>query len=303
MSNMVQYGLWPNCCNNCDFCLRLNREVLTDEQMIQQVRDVQENINWVDWKGQFQDGISLLGGEIYFPTNPKIQEAYLELIDDIIDKILLTSPNPNCKYSTVTNGLYDPEFLFKVIDKIKDRAGMNHVDVNFSYDLKYRFTSEERRKLCLENINKFHQRYNYGVGVQMILTQYVIDAVKNGTFNIQKFLDEDIPGNMLCFLYPHKVHTGKVLEDFHFKRKDLIEFLLYLNKNFPNIFYSFVESTRNSSVYKWTGYNDKGGDLKQPPLLTDNKEILNPKCGHSILYQCYSDCDNCMLCDINNMFD
>ena len=83
MSNMVQYGLWPNCCNNCDFCLRLNREVLTDEQMIQQVRDVQENINWVDWKGQFQDGISLLGGEIYFPTNPKIQEYTKPIVKGI----------------------------------------------------------------------------------------------------------------------------------------------------------------------------------------------------------------------------
>jgi hypothetical protein len=28
---MVQYGLWPNCCNNCDFCLRLNRTAYTKE--------------------------------------------------------------------------------------------------------------------------------------------------------------------------------------------------------------------------------------------------------------------------------
>lgn len=303
MSNMVQYGIWPNCCNNCQFCLRLNRSVLTDDEIIQQIRDVQENINYVDWKDQFQDGISLLGGEIYYFTNPAIQDAYMELIDDIIDKILLVSPSPNVKYSTVTNGLYDPAFLFRVIDRIKERAGIQYVDVNFSYDLKYRFATEERRLLCLENINKFHDRYNYKVGVQMILTQYVIDMVNNGTFNINKFLEEEIPGNMLCFLYPHKIHTGIELPDFFFKRKDFINFLLRLRDENLTVFYSFIESTRNSGIYKWTGYNDKGGDLKQPPILTGDKEIINPNCGHSILYQCYSDCDKCMLCDINNMFD
>jgi len=53
----------------------------------------------------------------------------------------------------VTNGLYDPKFLYRVIDKIKDAVGIGMVDLNFSYDLKHRFDSEEKRLLCLKNIN------------------------------------------------------------------------------------------------------------------------------------------------------
>jgi pyruvate-formate lyase-activating enzyme len=89
----------------------------------------------------------------------------LLLIDDIIEKVLKVSPNPECKFSSVTNGIYDPIFLFKVIDKIVDAVGLTKVDLNFSYDLKYRYKSEEDRLRVLKNIKLFHERYNYLVGV------------------------------------------------------------------------------------------------------------------------------------------
>ena len=34
----------------------------------------------------------------------------------------------------------------------------------------YRYKSEDDRKLVLKNINEFHEKYDYAVGVQMILT-------------------------------------------------------------------------------------------------------------------------------------
>ena len=87
------------------------------------------------------------------------------LIDDIIEKVLKVSPNPECKFSSVTNGIYDPAFLFKVIDKINEVVGMSKVDLNFSYDLKYRYKSEADRLQVLKNIKLFHERYDYLVGV------------------------------------------------------------------------------------------------------------------------------------------
>ena len=298
--NMVQFGLWPNCSNACDFCLLKNKVFLSKEKMIQEIRNTRKNIDVIDWTGKFSYGISLLGGEIYFTQDREIQTEYLALVDDIIEKILKVSPNPRVRYSTVTNGLYDPTFLFEVVDKISGAVGIKCVDVNFSYDLKYRFKTDERRKLCLENINKFHDRYDYDVGVQMILTQYLIDYVREGKFDINKFLKEEIPGCSLCLLYPHKVRTGKILTDFNFKRNDFLWFLQYLREENPFVFRSFVESTRNSGIFKYTGRYDKGGDTNQQPVLSDDKEIINNKCGHSVLYQCYSDSDKCMLCDINN---
>ena len=303
-TNMVQYGIWSNCSNHCDFCLIEKHYYRNSEQMISYLQEVIDNVKIQDWKNKLSDGISLLGGELYFITDKAVQDKFMELIDTIIDYVLLVSPNPNCKYSTVTNGIYESSFLYKVIDRIVERAGIQYVDVNFSYDLKYRFHSEEARKQCLQNIIDFHKRYNYRIGVQMILTQYLIDKFNSGEFSIAKWQNEIAPGSILEFLYPHKIHTGCVLEDFNFKRNDFIKFMRKLHCENPENFYNFVSSVRHSSVFKYTGlYIDEKGFTHSEPVLSDGKEIINPVCNHSTLYQCYSDSDKCMLCDLNNIID
>lgn len=303
-TNMVQYGIWSNCSNKCDFCLIEKHYYRNSKQMIDYLQEVIDNVKKQDWKNKFSDGISLLGGELYFITDSDVQDKFMELIDTIIDYVLLVSPNPNCKYSTVTNGIYEPSFLYKVIDRIIERAGIRFVDVNFSYDLKYRFHNEESRKQCLQNIIAFHKRYNYRIGVQMILTQYLIDKFNSGEFSIEKWQNEIAPGSILEFLYPHKIHTGCVLEDFNFKRNDFIRFMRKLHQENPENFYNFVSSVRHSSVFKYTGlYIDENGITHSEPILSDGKEIINPVCNHSALYQCYSDSDKCMLCDLNNIID
>lgn len=297
--NMVQYGIWPNCNNNCKFCLRKNREVWTKKQLLESIDMTSINIDYIDWKDEFADGISILGGEIYFITDPEIQDAYMKLIDKIIDKILLVSKSTNCKYSTVTNGMYDPTFLYRVIDRIKEKTGsMQFIDVNFSYDPKYRYPSEEKRLLALKNARDFAERYKYKVGIQTILTQYIIEDILYNGYDFDKFLSEDIKGCNFCFLYPHPIHSGNVLDDFFFKREDFIKFCIYIKGNYPDIWCNMYRSTHNSSVYKYTGLIDKTYEhVNQQPILSDGKEELT-ECGHSILYRCYSDSDTCMLCDL-----
>ena len=298
MGNMVQYSIWPNCCNNCEFCLRKERIPYSREKQFNTLRRTRLNLDYVDWKGKFSDGISLLGGELYYIKDEELQNEFLLLIDDIIEKVLKVSPNPHVKYSTVTNGLYSPEFLYKVIDKIVNAVGIQAVDLNFSYDLKYRYKNDSDRKLVLKNINEFHKRYNYHVGVQMILTQYLIDMWKRGEFDVNNFINTYIPGNNLCLLYPHPIETGIKLDDFNFKRSDLMKFLKYLKEVNYFCYVSFLLSVKNSCSYKYTGLKNRTTlDYTEEPKFTDGKEILT-ECGHSILYRCYTDSNSCMLCDL-----
>lgn len=297
--NMVQFGVWSNCCNACDFCLREERIPYSKEKQLYYLDMIKKNIEYIDWKDKFSYGISLLGGELYYITDKDLQKSFLELIDVIIEKILKVSPNPECKYSTVTNGLYDPTFLYQVIDKIVKEVGLKAIDVNFSYDLKYRFKSEEDRLKVLKNINDFHKRYNYNVGVQMIMTQYVINEWKAGRFDVNQFMEEEIPGNYLTFLYPHPIRTGKKLDDFNFNRTDFLNFIQYLKDECYNVYLSFLHSTKNSGTFKYTGLQNRvHPSVDAQPVLSDGKEIINENCGHSIIYKCYSDCDDCVLCDL-----
>lgn len=89
----------------------------------------------------------------------------------------------------------------------------------------------------------------------MILTQYVIDCIANGQFDLQHFLNYDAPKNNFCFLYPHKVKTGKKLNDFNFKRTDFLKFIKMLEIDYPSIFSNFIFSTKHSALFKYTGYH------------------------------------------------
>lgn len=296
---MVQYGLWSNCSNNCDFCLLKERDYISEQAQLNRLDFTIENINYVDWENKFNHGISLLGGELYYCPSQKVQEKFLELIDVIIKKILKVSKNPDCRYSTVTNGIYEPTFLFKVIDKFVEQGVFDKVDINFSYDLKYRYHNEESRLLCLENIRKYNERYGVKVNVQMIVTQHLINEFNNGNIEFNSFKDNVINGNNLCLLYPHKVRTGKVLNDFFFKRKDFINFLRTLQSKYPEMFENFMFSIYNSSKFKYSGYYHRlSEDRTQQPELEADKINENSNCGHSTLYQCYADSDKCMMCDL-----
>lgn len=304
MSNMVQYGMWGNCSNHCDFCLKKDKHELTPEQLIREIEETRKNISIIDWEGKFHDGISLLGGELFHIKDPNVQDAFMELIEDIIEKIL--KKVPTAVFSCVTNGIYHPSFLYRVMDRFRDTVGMRRVDIAFSYDLQYRFHTVEARNLVVQNILDFMKRYNHTLVVQMILTQHVINLCKAGTWSPNYFETEEIPGTILSFLYPHPIFDGcdkpdKRLPDFQFKRKDLFWFIRWLKDHNERCYYSFLSSTQHSGIYKYTGRFDKDLDgFAEQPKLTDGKEEL-ALCGHSTLYRCYSDCDRCLECDLENL--
>lgn len=304
MGNMVQFGMWGNCSNHCAFCLRKDKVELPKDRIMWEIEQTRKNIDIIDWSGKFKDGISLLGGELFHFTDKDIQDSFMLLINDIINKIML--PVSTSTFSCVTNGIYKPDFLYRVMDELKDSVGMNRVDIHFSYDLKYRFSSDEDRKLVINNILDFQKRYNHTLVVQMILTQYVIDLCKKGLWSPNYFEKYEIPGTILSFLYPHLIYNGSQdhichLPDFNFRRKDLLWFVLWLKNHNEKCFNSFISSTEHSGTYKYTGrfHKDLDGYAEEPKLTDGKEELLS--CGHSVLYRCYSDSDKCMLCDLHNI--
>ena len=300
----VQYGIWPNCFNACDFCLNLREQFYGVEEQINMIKNVRHNIRLLDWKNVYYHGISLLGGELYFVRDEGIQKEFLGLIDDIIELVVCKENGKLCKYSTVTNGLYDPEFLFKVLDKFAEKDLLDAVDLNFSYDLKYRFKTEERRILCENNIIKTGERYpGLKVNVQMILTQHLINEY-NKNPNILRDLEKKLHIESIHLLFPHKHNTGKTLVDFYLKRNDLLKFLYDLNYDDHQKAKQFVESIMNVDdnaligLYRRDEIEHNGINIDQLPMKEDTKTVINPKCGHSTMYQCYEDSDKCLYCDI-----
>lgn len=303
---MVQYGLWPNCTNNCDFCLLSDRIYKSEQERLYMLDAVKENFKYIDWKDKFSNGISLLGGEIFYTDSEKVKESFLDLIRLIIDYIFVQSKES--VLSIVSNGIYDSKILLEpTLDIFKEKQALNRMVLNFSWDIKGRFHSEESLQFMIRNTNLVYDKYGIIPCVQTCLTQNLIDLHLNNEFNIFDYQKEHFPNTILTFLYPHKINTGKEVSDFFFTRSSLFKFIRWLKENeHTDTLYSFINSTINSSQFKYTGLfyrsdilnndEDKQEELEQAPTL-ERKQILT-ECGHSNLYRCYSDCDKCMLCDL-----
>lgn len=303
---MVQYGLWPNCTNKCDFCLLDDREYKTEAERLHILSIIKENIQSVDWSNKFSDGISLLGGEIFYTDSEKVKESFLDLIQLVIN--LIFKQSDTSVLSVVSNGIYNPDILLiPTLDLLKEYDVLDRFNLNFSYDVKYRFHTEESRLQCISNINLVYDKYGINPLVQTCLTQYLIDMHLNNTFNLFAFKEKYFPHSELAFLYPHKIKTGKQLDDFFFSRNSLFEFIRWMKKNnYNKQLDNFIQSVINSSQFKYTGLWDRSEIntwnednrkmINQEPTL-ERKQILT-ECGHSQLYRCYSDCNRCMLCDL-----
>ena len=303
---MVQYGLWPNCTNQCDFCLLEDRIYKSVKERLHILDMIKENILVVDWKNKFSDGISLLGGEVFYTDSEEVKESFLDLIQLIIDVIFKKN---NAKLlSIVSNGIYDPNvLLIPTLELLKKENVIDRFNLNFSYDVKYRFHTEEARLQCISNINMVYDKYGITPIVQTCLTQYLIDMFLSGEFNLFELKDKAFPNSILSFLYPHKINTGKVLDDFFFDRASLFKFVAWMKEHkYEFELENFIQSVINSSQFKYTGLWDRSEIedwveedremIEQQPTL-ERKQILTD-CGHSQLYRCYSDSDKCMLCDL-----
>jgi hypothetical protein len=303
--SMVQYGLWPNCTNQCDFCLLLDKTYKSEQERLNMLSSIKENIKHVDWANKFSSGISLIGGEIYYTDSQKVKKSFLELIEQII--AIIIKPNKTAIYSTVTNGIYDSTILLEpTLDLFKKHEVLDQVDISFSWDLKYRFHTEESKACMIKNVNLVNLKYGLFPTVQTCLTQYLIDAHLNGEFNLKEYQEENFPNTRLALLYPHKINTGKKLDDFFFKRDSLFKFIKYLKSTNQNeLIQQLIQAVVNSSQFKYTGLwernslygkNKTSRELYQSPTL-ENKQVLTD-CGHSELYRCYTDSDKCLLCDL-----
>ena len=76
-SKMVQYSVWHNCNNKCKFCLIDNKTFLPKKLQLESIANIKENLNHVDWLHEFNRGVSVLGGELYFTNDKDIQRKRL----------------------------------------------------------------------------------------------------------------------------------------------------------------------------------------------------------------------------------
>ena len=74
----LQFLLWENCSNECEFCLFSDRHFSMDGDKVVSIEKATEIINSPDIMSKY-DGVGFIGGEIFEPQPPLVIEKWLSM--------------------------------------------------------------------------------------------------------------------------------------------------------------------------------------------------------------------------------
>ena len=121
---ILQYLLWTNCNNACKFCIRGDKSDAYSkiEDMLASIEKAKSNILSQDWSS-YKGGISIIGGELYYVEDRRLQLALLDLMHTATDVIL--KKNDSTCIVLITNLIYDDSFLKEVLHQFEKEGVLN----------------------------------------------------------------------------------------------------------------------------------------------------------------------------------
>lgn len=313
----IQFELWQNCSNNCQFCfLNKSRIVSNPQQQIKHINKVIEILNSSELD-EF-DGIALIGGEFFEGqlSNIDVKNAWFKLIDLIND--LLLSKKIKQVWITASLMSKNQDDLYETLNRLPVYDEM--VMINTSYDSIGRFSSDEGEKVWYNNVTQVKKAYpTLVIHTTIITTQHFIEKVLSGStiiqdINIYSLIDFKLPTIYSTDFINGLSNTGNNEKEYRAmifdalprmphkffieKRLDFITFMKEIYKIFGK------EKLKNFCSNKVLA--------KSLHLLSDNIHLDDrwgyssfeiAKCKHHLDSYCYLDSDKCVRCDINNFIN
>lgn len=312
MGKVLQYELWQECNNFCDYCtLGKNIQKTSDEMKLEAINTAFNELSLIT-KGEVST-IGFIGGEFFQGQlhNKEVKNAFMDLIrlvNKLLNKGIIEEFWLN---ATLTIG--NQKHLYETLDLINKK---NKVWILTSYDTIGRFHNEAKLNNWKYHINYIHVNYpEIRLNTTSIITGDFIKTYLNDDIDLNKFKQKY--NTTLFFKTPVKPddccdmtreEINQMLGYQFFPTKiDFLKFLIkYKGKEGDNAYYMlFSNELKASELHKnfndselrnvtFTRTRDFKEDLDCDATL---KNIDTLECGHSNVYQCYVDSDDCAICD------
>lgn len=274
---MHEFLLWNNCNNNCKFCWQRKDKQSTKRE---QIEAIDLTIAYLE---DLKDAhVLVIGGEIFAEQDTTIKNRLQDLFLKIIQKMLINEID-NCYINT--NLLYNLDsLLLPVLENFAKNSLIQRIHFTTSADDFGRFDNQVTKSLFYKNLLTIREKYpELYIICNIILTDNFCDMILTDEFNIKEYmLKYKVDVNTIPYIKYGTIVGAPTREKalntlLHIKQQDSDYLLRYLN--------NFLLG-QEFNLHKYV--NGK---------LMDVSADYNP-CGHSENFtRCYSDSDNCFICD------
>lgn len=225
--NNIQFELWKNCTNGCDFCFNKGLPCSTKEDKIRILKEARYRLVRLNY--DYYDKIGFIGGELFgnqlededvFKEFYKLFELCIYLLQDKkINQINFTS-NLLAK---------DNSKMYQILDLIKLSGLLNRFELCTSWDSKYRF----KQRFSVWHDNMLYIKENYSdlqLHIEILPTQDFCEKCLSGEFNYSWFKDTykaaiDYSDLNSGFYYKDKFEMEKAVPGFFPKRSTFLQWV------------------------------------------------------------------------------
>lgn len=246
-NKFIQFELWKDCAIGCKFCCNKGQPITNKLLSLQLIYNKLNSKEILDY-----NEIGFIGGEIFnielkdMAVKDKFYMLFNKLSTLNFDKIYIA-----------TSLIFDINvYLIPFLEYLKDIHLLDKVIICTSFDVKYRFHTQEKKELWKNNMLNLKIKYPFlSLHTEIILTEWFLNAVLNDDFNIINFenvfktrIDYIEPSSGLY--YKDKYECEKDCPGFFPKKETFIKFIKKCIRNKSIDFNTFLSmELRSNTLY------------------------------------------------------
>ena len=310
MSLQIQYELWRECNCNCTYCtLGFDNHKTENELKLQSMQTAIDEMK--NFEPNEHQTVGFIGGEFFQGqlNTPEIKSKFMELIKVAND--LLNNHIVKDLWLNASLLIGNQKDLYEAIDLIDDKTKLW---ILTSYDSIGRFHTPKMLETWQYHMKNIHKLYpEIKLNTTSILTGDFIEKYLNDNIDIKEFkatyhtnlfLKTTVKPGHLSHLSKQEINDK--IGNFFPTQERFQEFLFtfYMREGAEEYHNLFSNDLRADEVRKNYNIDTKRNikfirdkqTLKETIDLID-EHIDNLSCGHSTIYQCYVDSDDCCICN------
>ena len=310
MSLQIQYELWRECNCNCTYCtLGFDNHKTENELKLQSMQTAIDEMK--NFEPNEHQTVGFIGGEFFQGqlNTPEIKSKFMELIKVAND--LLNNHIVKDLWLNASLLIGNQKDLYEAIDLIDDKTKLW---ILTSYDSIGRFHTPKMLETWQYHMKNIHNLYpEIKLNTTSILTGDFIEKYLNDNIDIKEFkatyhtnlfLKTTVKPGHLSHLSKQEINDK--ISNFFPTQERFQEFLFtfYMREGAEEYHNLFSNDLRADEVRK--NYNiDTKRNIKfirdkqtlEETIDLIDEHIDNLSCGHSTIYQCYVDSDDCCICN------
>ena len=316
MSLQIQYELWRECNCNCTYCtLGFDNHKTENKLKLQSMQTAIDEMK--NFEPNEHQTVGFIGGEFFQGqlNTPEIKSKFMELIKVAND--LLNNHIVKDLWLNASLLIGNQKDLYEAIDLIDDKTKLW---ILTSYDSIGRFHTPKMLETWQYHMKNIHNLYpEIKLNTTSILTGDFIEKYLNDNIDIKEFkatyhtnlfLKTTVKPGHLSHLSKQEINDK--IGNFFPTQERFQEFLFtfYMREGAEEYHNLFSNDLRADEVRK--NYNiDTKRNIKfirdkqtlEETIDLIDEHIDNLSCGHSTIYQCYVNSDDCCICNKQQILD